>query len=305
MGLRAGIFVTDQLPQEAKVILAGYDIFEKKASDDDLARCEVVMAWPEKAKKDLLSRMKSLRMVQSMAAGVDTMDFHSLPAGVRVFSNAGAYTESVAEHAWGLLLGVAKGVHLRKTKVVPRKLRGKTLLVVGGGAIGSGVARLARSLEMKTVGISRSYKSPENFDERHPVTALASFMAAADAIVVALPLTTKTRGLIGKELLSKAKESVVMVNVGRGETVTEEDLVAWLRERPESRYATDVFWSSGGRESFETKAWDLPNFAGTLHVSGLPLGETLVGAKMEAAKNVRRFLQGEKAYNEVAVAEYF
>ncbi|MDA4120807.1 MAG: 3-phosphoglycerate dehydrogenase [Thaumarchaeota archaeon] len=301
----AGIFVTDELPHEGKALLDTYEIFEKKATDDELARCEVLMAWPGRVRKDLLARMKSLRMVQSMAAGVDTMDFRSLPAGVQVFSNAGAYTESVAEHAWGLLLGVAKGVHLRKTKVVPRKLRGKTLLVVGGGAIGSEVARLARSLEMKTVGVSRSFKSPENFDERHSVGALADLMAAADAVVISLPLTTKTRGLIGKESLSRAKDSVVMINVGRGETVAEEELIAWLRERPESRYATDVFWSSGGRESFETKAWDLPNFAGTLHVSGLPLGETLAGAKMEAAKNVRRFLQGKKAYNEVDVAEYF
>jgi D-3-phosphoglycerate dehydrogenase len=196
-------------------------------------------------------------------------------------------------------------MHLRNTKVVPRKLRGKTLLVVGGGAIGSEVARLARSLDMKTVGVSRSFKSPKNFDERHPVTALVGLMAGADAVVIALPLTTKTRGLVGKESLSKTKENVVIVNVGRGETVAEEDLIAWLRERPGSRYATDVFWSSGGREDFDTKAWDLPNFAGTLHISGLPLGETLVGAKIEAAKNVSRFLQGKKAHNEVDVAGYF
>jgi phosphoglycerate dehydrogenase-like enzyme len=69
------------LPREAKVILVDHDIFERKAGDKDLARCEVLMAWPGKAKKDLLARMKGLRMVQSMAAGVDTMDFHSLPEG--------------------------------------------------------------------------------------------------------------------------------------------------------------------------------------------------------------------------------
>jgi phosphoglycerate dehydrogenase-like enzyme len=55
--------------------------------------------------------MTSLRMIQALSAGIDGLDFASVPSGVEVFSNAGAYTDSAAEHAWGLALGVAKGVH--------------------------------------------------------------------------------------------------------------------------------------------------------------------------------------------------
>ena len=71
----------------------------------------------------LLVKMSSLKMVQTLSAGVDTLDFRSLPPGTTVFSNAGAFTASVAEHAWGLLLGVAKGTHLRNVKTTPRRLR--------------------------------------------------------------------------------------------------------------------------------------------------------------------------------------
>ncbi len=301
---RPKIFVTDSLPLEARDLLSGYDLLGPGAPDQELAECQALICWPTRAKGDLLRRRKNLRMVQTLSAGVDALDFRSLPAGVLVFSNAGAYTENVAEHAWGILLGVAKGVHLRNQKSTPRRLRRGTLLVVGAGSIGSEVARLSKSLGMRTIGSSRSFKSPELFDEAHGFSELPRDLARADAAVIALPLTKSTRGIVGYDLLANAKENVVIVNVGRGETVDEEGLLRWLRERPESRYATDVFWKAGGRESFATKAWDLPNFAGTLHVSGTPAGEELVGAKVAAATNVRRYFETGSALNQVDISEY-
>ncbi len=300
----AGIFVTDVLPPEAREVLSGFDVFEKEADDAVLARCEVLMAWPGRAIPEVLRKMSSLRMVQSMAAGVDALDFSSLRPGVEVFSNAGAFTENVGEHAWGILLGAAKGVHSRRRRAMPRALRGKTLLVVGCGGIGSEVARISRSLSMRTVGVSRSFASPQHFDERHPLADLPQVIGSADAVVIALPLTRATRGLFGAETLSRAKETVVIANVGRGELVDEAAIMDWLRSRPESRYVTDVFWKEGGKENFEAPAWELENFAGTLHVAGTPVGETLVKAKLAAATNVRRFLETGDAQNRVDASEY-
>ncbi len=188
---RIGIFATDSLPEEARDVLSGYDLFESNADDATLARCEVLMTWPSRVTRELLRKMKRLRMVQAMSAGVDALDFPSLPGGVMVFSNAGAYTDSVAEHAWGLLLGLAKGMHVRKKRVVPRKTKGKTLLVVGCGAIGSEVARPSGSLEMKTVGVSRSFRFPKRFEEKHDLRELPEVIGRADAMVIALPLTRK------------------------------------------------------------------------------------------------------------------
>ncbi len=301
---RVAIFTTDALPVQAKSILEDFDVFETDADDGVLSRSEALICWPSRAKGELLRKMKSLRMVQTLSAGVDVIDFAALPNGAQVFSNAGAYTENVAEHVWGLLLGVAKGVHLRGQKSTPRRLRGKSLLVVGCGSIGSEVARLSKSLGMDVVGVSRSFKSPELFSNMLPLSKLQEAIPDADAVVVTLPLTNRTRGVLGYGILSKAKSSVIVVNVGRGETVPEEDLVRWLRERPESRYATDVYWFKDGKESFTTAPWDLPNFAGTLHVSGLPLGEDLEGAKVAAARNVRRYFESGDAVNRVDVSEY-
>jgi D-3-phosphoglycerate dehydrogenase len=298
------VFVNDSLPDEARAVLSGFEVHEKEAEDAFLAGCEALICWPFRAKPELLLRMKGLRMVQTMSAGVDSLDFRSLPAGVQVFSNAGAFTDSVAEHAWGLLLGLAKGIHLRNQRVTPRALRGRTLLVVGAGGIGSEVARLSKSLGMKTVGVSRSFKSPELYDLKHHISSFGEDIADADAIVIALPLTNATRGMVDYDLLTRAKESVLVVNVGRGETVDEDGLIRWLKERPESRYATDVFWKAGGKEVFSTKAWELPNFAGTLHNSGVPIGEDLKGPKVAAAVNVRRFFESGDAANRIEASEY-
>ena len=301
---RVKVYVTDTLPPEAKSVLDGYDLFEGAADEKVLEECRALVCWPTRAKPDLFQKMKSLEMVQTMSAGVDALDFRSLPKGVQVFSNAGAFTATVAEHAWGILLGVAKGVHLRNKKVTPRALRGKTLLVLGAGAIGSEVARLSKSLEMKTIGISRSLKTPQIFDEAGPVSSLAAKIGEADTIVIALPLTKATKGLVDYDILMEAKDAAIVVNVGRGEIVSEDGLIRWLKERPESRYGTDVFWKVEGRESFETKAWELPNFAGTLHDAGVPLGEDLVEVKVAAAWNVKRFFDLGGAVNRVEIGEY-
>jgi D-3-phosphoglycerate dehydrogenase len=298
------IFVNDSLPDEAVRILSGFEVYQREADDSVLAVCEALVCWPSRAKPALLRKMRGLRMVQTISAGVDALDFSALPRGVQVFSNAGAFTDAVAEHAWGLVLGVAKGIHLRNVKATPRALRGKTLLVVGAGNIGSEVARLSKSLGMRTVGVSRSFKTGGFFDETHPISSLGQEVATADAIVVTLPLTKATLGMISYKLLAKAKQDAIVVNVGRGETVDRRGLLRWLKERPESRFATDVFWKVRGKEVFDTEAWDLPNFAGTLHISANPVGEDLKGPKVAAAWNVLRFFETGEALNPVTIGEY-
>jgi len=290
---------------EALRVLADYDVFEQTADDDSLAGCRVLMTWPSRPKGDLLSKMRGLRMLQCLSAGVDALDFSVVPPGVEVFSNAGAYTDSAAEHAWGLALGVAKGVHAGRKRLAPRHLRSKTLLVVGCGAIGSEVARLARSsLGMRTIGVSRSFKQPELFDERRPIQELGEAVTGADLVVNALPLTRATRSVFDGRILSRMKPTVVVVNIGRGETMDEAAVMKWLAERPESRYATDVFWKVGGKEKFDSPIWDLPNFGGTIHTASAQDPEAIVRAQVAAAENVRRFLETGSAPNRIDIQEY-
>jgi phosphoglycerate dehydrogenase-like enzyme len=298
------IFVTDHLTPSAKEELAAYEVFEVSA-DEVLGDAIVLITWPSRAKADLLGKMRSLKMIQSLAAGVDGFDFKSIPPGVRLYSNAGAYTDSVAEHAWGLALGSAAGLHAGRKRLPPRRLRSKTLLVLGCGAIGSEVARMAKaSFGMTIIGVSRTFRAPGCFDERHPASHLPDVIGRADLVVNSLPLTSATRSLIGRDLLERAKNHVIIVNIGRGETVDEASLVKWLKERPESRYATDVFWKRDGKEVFDSDIWEFPNFAGTIHTAAAQDPDAISFAHLMAAENVRRFLEGREALNGVDLKEY-
>jgi phosphoglycerate dehydrogenase-like enzyme len=295
----------DHMPPEAKAVLSAYDLFEQTADDGSLAACRALLTWPTRPNGVLLAKMKGLKMIQSLAAGVDALDFASIPPGVEVFSNAGAFTESAAEHAWGLALGVAKGVHAGRKRLAPRPLRSKTLVVVGCGAIGSEVARLARSsFGMATIGVSRTFKQPELFDEKRQMNDLGEAVGRADLLVNALPLTRSTRSIFDFQVLSKAKPTVVFVNIGRGETMDEVAVMKWLTERPESRYATDVFWKPGGKENFDSPIWELPNFGGTMHTASAQDPEAIVRAQVAAAENVKRFLETGSAMNRVRIDEY-
>lgn len=303
---REKVFVNDHLGDAARKILADFDVIELTADAKSLGECVAAIVWPFRLGGDTLRKMKSLKVVQTLSAGVDTLNFAAIPKGVAIFSNAGAYTEAVAEHAWGLALGAAKGLGVRNARVTPRLLRNGTLLVLGCGAIGSEVARLARvSLYMRTVGISRSFKSPEFFDERHQLAELPDVIGGGDVVVNTLPLTLETRSLLGYEVLRRAKQTVVITNVGRGMTVDEQAMLRLLRERPETRYATDVYWTREGREVFETTLWELPNFCGTQHVAGLAGGEEyLARVQAAAAENLARFLKDGRASNRVDLSEY-
>lgn len=300
------IYSQEKLDERAAKVIEEFGLLQVEASDEQLAHCDLVMGWPSRINSGLIAKMPTLRYVQSLSAGVDSLDFRSLPPGVLVYSNAGGYTGPVAEQAWALGLAMAKGVNQKKERVVPRPLRGRTLLVLGAGGIGCEVARIAKaSLGMRTVGLSRSFSVPEVFDERRPISDLKSVIGEADLMVDALPSTAFTKGLLDYETLKRAKETVVLVNVGRGDTIDESAILRILRERPETRFGTDVFWRGETRESFETPLWELPNFGGTLHTGGGGGGEEgFVQAQVAAAENVRLVLTTGKGRNLVPPEEY-
>src|SRR2546428_12143493 len=300
------IFATDPLHQAARDVLKSFELVVAPADDSTVGRCEARIGWPSKLTLTLLDKMKVLLAIQTISAGVDDIDFAVIPPTVKIFSNAGVHAQPVAEHAWGLLLGIAKGTNVRKERVAPYRLQGRTLLVLGCGAIGSEVARIGKeAFGMKTFGLSRSFKRPEFFDSRLSMVILAGVIGEADAIVDCLPLNLQTRSILDLATLFRAKNRVIVVNVGRAETIDEISIAKILRDRPEMRFATDVFWRQNGRENFESQLWDLPNFGGSSHTAGgFGSEEALHHAELVAAENITQFLITGRAENEVRVEDY-
>ena len=298
------IVSSERLPQRAKNLLKGYEIAEENPSQRQLEEAIALLTWPSKASR-YLPYMKNLKVVQTYSAGVDDFPFNMLPKGVKLFSNAGAYSTSVAEHAFALILHLAKAINVRE-RVEPLYLKGKTILILGGGGIGSEVARIAKyGFGMRVIGVSRSFKYPELFDERWDIDKLDELLPLADVIVDALPLNKETRGILDYKRFMKLKRNAIVVNVGRGETVDEEGVKRALKERPDIKFGTDVFWRRDSKEDFNSELWNYPNFAGTLHIAGgYGSREVLEEAMVRAVENLVRYLKYGKAENEVRLEDY-
>lgn len=98
---------------------------------------------------------------------------------------------------------------------------------------------------------------------------LKEIVPRVDVIVDTLPLNNETRGVLNYEVLKNVKHGVIIVNVGRAETIVEDDIYRLLLERKDVRFGTDVFWRKNGKEEFNNnKLWELENFIGTPHIAG-------------------------------------
>jgi len=315
---------TIKLPGEGKELLAKYaEVYEladvgEAELPNILSRVNVLLCWcgGEFNLTKWIRAMPNLEVIQTFSAGVDHLPYAQIPINVRIFSNAGAYSLPVAEHAWSLILTLAKGVHsrlmdrdryLNDPAYSPRQLTGKSLLVLGTGGIGTEVARIGKAaFNMRTMGVNRSGRPAAYFDETYPVSRLRDVLPRANVMVIALPLTKRTRGLIGEAELNLLPEDAIVVNVARGDIVKEDDLYRVLTARRGLRYGTDVFWDYGSGESLNprTGLLNLPNFLGTPHIAGGAQPEVARRAVLMAVENAVRYLRGERPLNEVDRGDY-
>jgi len=275
----------------------------------------VSMGFPREFPPDLREKARNLRLVQALVAGVDHLPFDRFPPGTIVCSNAGAYSVSVAEHAMALLLAAAKDIVLRTDEirrgifdqgVTNKALAGSTVVILGLGGIGSEIARRCKAFDAHVVGIARSRTAREVADEIGTIDDLPRYLPGADAVVLALPLTRATAGIVDRGFLGRMKDDAILVNIARGKLIGEDDLFDHLKAHPKFRAALDTWWTypdtKQGRP-FHRPFQDLPNVIMTPHVAPMVPGQR--ARALEAAlANVVRFLHGEKPHNVVDPADY-
>ncbi len=293
------------------------DDLPESARDAAWAQADVVvtMGFGREIPEDLATRAPRLRMLQTLVAGVDHLPYRTFPRSLLVCGNAGAYNVSVGEHAMALLLAAAKAIPQRTREIVagtfdqnaPSKaLAGSTVLVLGMGGIGTYVAAACKAFGMHVVGVGRTGKRVPPADESASLDDVRAFLPRADYVVVALPLTSKTKGLIDAAFLRAMKEDAVLVNIARGKIIDEHDLYAHLRAHPSFRAALDVWWvyptGTSGRP-FHDPFHELPNVVMTPHNANAIPGQRR-WATEAAVDNVLRFLRGETPRNVVNVSEY-
>ena len=233
---------------------------------------------------------KGLRWLNSAYAGVDWLPLADLDRrGVAVTCGKGLTATSVAEFAVMTMLTVAKGYravvraqdrgewlgHAPGT----RELAGSTALILGQGAIGRAIDRILQGFGVATVTVRRS--SGEGWQAR-----LGEF----DWIILALPGTAETRGLIGAAELGAMKPEAVLVNFARADIVDEPALIAALGEK---RIAAVLDVTDPEPLPPDHPLWSLDNTHITMHLSGIPTPASLRRAAERFARNCQRFRDGE------------
>jgi len=190
--------------------------------------------------------------------------------------------------------------------VANKALAGSTVVILGLGGIGSEIARRCKAFDAHVVGIARSRTAREIVDEIGTMADLPRHLSGADAVVLALPLTRATAGIVDRGFLGRMKDDAILVNIARGKLIVEDDLFDHLKAHPNFRAALDTWWTypdtKRGRP-FHRPFQDLPNIIMTPHIASMVAGQRALA--MEAAlANVLRFLRGERPANVVDPSDY-
>ena len=219
-----------------------------KPSDAQRAETDVLLAAGVPA--GLLPGMPKLRWAQSLTAGVEGwLALPDLPAGMILTCARGTHRESMPENILGALFHITKPyaaiVEDQKQSLwrhrVATPLNGKTLGILGLGAIGQEVARLATALGMRVIGTKRRPEPLPGLAEVFPSEQTAEVLAQSDFVLLLLPATPQTNNFIDAERLGQMKRSAWLLNFGRGQLIKDEDLIAAVNAGKITGAVLDVF----------------------------------------------------------------
>lgn len=223
---------------------------------------------------------------------------------VVVTCSRGMHAASLSEHAFSLMLALSRRLldfqHDRATRHWERRqcstLQGKTLLVVGLGAVGRQVALKGQAFGMRVLGVRRQAEGVPGVDELFAPDHLREALARSDWVILCLALTPETRHYIGAGELAVMKPTAFLINVARGEVVDEAALLEALRSGRIAGAGLDVFATEPLPD--DSPFWGLPNVVMTPHVGGSM--DDYEGRALEIfLGNLGRFLRGEPLENVV------
>lgn len=265
-----------------------------------------------------------LRWIQFHFAGIETLVDPALASNpeVTLTTLSGAAAGQMAEHAVMMMLALGHYLpeHLsnqaksewprdRYERLAPHELRGSTVGIIGYGSIGRQVARLLQPFGASILAAKRDIRHPEDsgympdgmgdpggdlFDRLYPIQALKAMLPDCDYIVVTVPLTTQTRGLIGAAELAVCKPAAYLVDISRGGVVDQAALAQALQEKKLAGASLDVFPEEPLPPA--SPIWKMANAIITPHISGSSR-EYNERALSLFSENLNRYLLGLPLYN--------
>ncbi|HWC21891.1 MAG TPA: D-2-hydroxyacid dehydrogenase [Flexivirga sp.] len=263
---------------------------------DAVQGADALLLWDffSSAVEGVWRRCDTLQWIHVAAAGVDKLLFPELRASDVVVTNArGTFDRPIAEFVLASVLAHLKlmreGQELQREHVWRHRetlpLRGRSALVVGAGNIGREIGRLLRAVDVEVTGAGRSARTGDpDFGTVIASSDLPAEVGAFDFVINVTPLTDATRNLFDRKVFAAMKPSAYFVNVGRGASVVEDDLLDALRAGELAGAALDVFETEP--LPADSPLWDEPRLAISPHLSGDSAGwlDTLAGQFVDLAQ---------------------
>ena len=260
-----------------------------------LAGCNIVLGDPPLL-GEMLASADSLAWVQSAWAGVEQLCRPGLRRDYVLTNAKGIFGPQISEYVMTYLFAFERQVFSMRSNQVNqhwqplayRPAKEITLGIIGLGSIGRELALTARRFGIRVIGLNRSGKPSEEVERVYTVDDLAEFLKEPDYVVLTLPATPQTKHLIHADVLKMMRPSAVLINVGRGNSINEADLVCALREGIIGGAVLDVFEKEPlARDS---QLWKLANVYITPHMSAISFPGDISAIFIE---NYHRFVRGE------------
>lgn len=283
----------------------------KSLTDEMISKAEIIFGWPS---QDELKKAKNLKWLQLPSAGADgyTDPDMYLNKDIILTNSSGVYGRAIAEHVLAMILSFNRNLQeytlLKQEKrwsniLKVRDFYGSTVGIIGFGDIGNEVAIRAKALGARVLVVKRRpSEMPDYIDELYLTEDIDIVLIKSDYIVLALPATEKTRGIISRERLGIMKPDSFLVNIGRGELIDQEALIEALRDKRIGGAGLDVTTPEPLPE--DNPLWELPNVIITQHSSGISNENDSKRVNI-FIDNLNRYLNNEVLKNIVSFDESY
>ncbi|NLO10252.1 MAG: D-2-hydroxyacid dehydrogenase [Clostridiales bacterium] len=283
---------------------------DSNLTDEMISKAEIIFGGP---RQDVLKRAKNLKWLQLYSAGADgytDSDHLYMSKDILLTTSSGVYGRAISEHVLAMILSYNRNLQdyalLKQEKrwssiYKTRDFYGSTVGIIGFGDIGNEVALRAKALGARVLVVKRILsKKPDYVDEIYLTEEIDEVLGRSDYIVLTLPATEKTKGIISKERIGIMKPDAFLVNIGRGELIDQEALIEALRNNRIGGAGLDVMTPEP--LPADNPLWELPNVIITQHSSGLSVGNDTRRVNL-FTDNLRRYLNNEALENIVNFTE--
>ena len=245
--------------------------------DSHFEKTEILItlfAWPD---AEMIRQARQLRWIQALTAGVDFLPLKEIEKqGIILTSGRGIHKTYIAEYAIAAMINLARNFHLmfrnqlkgKWDRSVPQdEINGSTVGILGLGSIGQEIARKASVLGMRVIGVKNDPAPQEGVEQVYGPDDMDVVFKQSDYVINLLPDSPGTIDLIDKSSFSLMKKSACFINLGRGSTVNQDDLLEALQNKTISALVSDVYEKEPLPE--DHPLWQLENVILTPHIAGV------------------------------------